>query len=385
MAEIPHTQQTKELLHLLLQQGRDHALILTDPDGLVVGWFPGAEQVFGYTPSEMIGQSLLRLFTPEDLERGLADHELEIARRDGRSEDDRWMVRKDGNRVWASGIVMALRDEAGEVRGFGKVLRDRTDVRGQVEALENRLTALLKADERKNLFLGTLAHELRNPLAPLVNALQLLRLTKPADPDLVYPVKLIERQVEFLRRMVDDLLDVTRIGAGKIELHKAPVDLNEALGRAAEACRPRAAERQQELRLLLPPSPIPVEADAARLQQVFLNLVNNAVKYTPEGGVIWLKATVEGNEAVARVEDTGVGISEAMLPRIFDLFTQEEESRYRSEGGLGIGLALVKSLVTLHGGTVQVRSEGRGKGSEFTVRLPLRDGSGDGSCSGPGG
>jgi two-component system CheB/CheR fusion protein len=372
MTEMPYTQQTKALLHLLLEQSKDHALILTDAAGLVVGWFPGAEQVFGYTPPEMIGQPVLRLFTPEDRERGLADHELEIARRDGRSEEDRWMLRKDGNRVWTSGIVMALRDKGGALCGFGKVLRDRTDVRGQVESLENRLSALLKADERKNIFLGTLAHELRNPLAPLVNALQLMRLTRPADPDLVYPVKLIERQVEFLRRMVDDLLDLTRIGAGKIELQKARVDLNEALRRAAEACRPRAEERRQAFHVLLPPTPIPVEADPARLQQVFVNLLTNAVKYTPEAGTVWLKSTVEGNEAVARVEDTGVGIAEAMLPRIFDLFTQEEESRYRSDGGLGIGLSLVKSLVTLHGGTVQVRSEGRDKGSEFTVRLPLR-------------
>jgi two-component system CheB/CheR fusion protein len=371
MSEMPHTQQTQELLRLLLQQARQHALILLDPAGAVVAWFPGAEQVFGYTAAEMVGQSVYRLFTPEDLQLGLADHELEVARRDGTAEDDRWMVRKDGTRLWANGVLVALRNEAGHIAGFGKTLRDRTDVRERLDALENRVAALLKADERKNVFLGTLAHELRNPLAPLVNAVRLLGLARPGDPDLTYPTKLIERQVEFLRRLVDDLLDVTRIGAGKIDLKKEPVNLADLLSRVTEACRPEADERRQQLALLLPAGAIALEADPARLQQVFTNLLTNAIKYTPEGGRIWVKATVEGNEAVGGVEDTGVGIAPEMLPRIFEMFTQEEESRYRSEGGLGIGLSLVKDLVTLHGGSVQVRSEGKDKGSEFSVRLPL--------------
>ncbi len=360
-----------DLLRLFLKQSKDHALILLDATGTVVSWFPGAERVFGYTAAEMVGQPITRLFVPEDLARGLSAHELEIARRDGSAEDDRWMLRKNGSRFWANGVVLALRDESGHVVGFGKTLRDRTDVRAQIDALENRVNALLKADERKTLFLGTLAHELRNPLAPLANAVKLLRLTRPDDPDLTYPVKLIERQVEFLRRMVDDLLDVTRIGAGKVELKKRKVSLGDLLGRVVEACRASCDERRHRLELLLPSGEIPVEVDPDRMQQVFVNLLNNAIKYTPEGGQIWVKATVEGAEAVVGVEDTGVGISPEMLPRIFDLFTQEEESRYRSDGGLGIGLSLVKSLVTLHGGSVQVRSEGKGKGSEFTVRLPL--------------
>jgi PAS domain S-box-containing protein len=371
MSETNQTRTADELLSLLIRQAREHAIILLDPRGTVVGWLGGSELVFGYTSAEMVGQSIFRLFTPEDLQRGLADHELEVARRNGAAEDDRWMVRKDGSRVWANGVVVSLRDESGRVVGFGKTLRDRTDVRAQVEALENRVAALQKADERKNIFLGTLAHELRNPLAPLVNAVQLLRLRRPDDPDLTYPVMLIERQVEFLRRLVDDLLDVTRIGAGKIELKKERVRLGELLARVVESCRARAEERRHQMELILPAGAIVVEADPSRLQQVFLNLVTNAVKYTPEGGRVWVKATMEGREAVVDVEDTGLGISPEMLPKIFDLFTQEEESRYRSEGGLGIGLSLVKSLVTLHGGTVQVRSGGKGKGSQFTVRLPL--------------
>jgi PAS domain S-box-containing protein len=377
MSDPQQSKQPDELLALLLRQAKEHALILLDPRGTVVGWLGGAEQVFDYTAAEMVGQPVSRLFTPDDLQRGLADHELEVARHNGAAEDDRWMLRKDGSRVWVNGVVVALRDDSGQVVGFGKTLRDRTDVRAQIDALENRVAALLKADERKNVFLGTLAHELRNPLAPLVNAVQLLRLRRPGDPDLAYSVQLIERQVEFLRRLVDDLLDVTRIGAGKIELKKEPVSLGEVLRRVMESCRPRAEERRQHVELILPTGAIVVEGDRARLQQVFVNLVTNAVKYTPEGGRVWVKATVEGKEAAVDVEDTGMGISAEVLPKIFDLFTQEEESRYRSEGGLGIGLALVKSLVTLHGGTVQVRSGGKGKGSQFTVRLPLAPGAGE--------
>jgi PAS domain S-box-containing protein len=361
-----------ELLRLLLEQGKDHALLLLDPGGRVVGWLAGAEHILGYRAEEMVGQPAARLFTPEDVGRGLAEHELEVARKVGRAEDDRWQVRKDGTRIWASGVLLALRDAAGEVVGFGKVLRDRTDLRAQIQALENRAEALARADRRKDLFLGTLAHELRNPLAPLVNALQLIRLAGPTSEALAYPVQIIERQVEVIRRLVDDLMDTTRVGAGKVELKMGPVRLQEVLGRAAEACRPRAEERRQDFRVLLPPAPIALEADAGRLHQVVVNLLTNAVKYTPEGGGIWLKATVEGDEAVVRVEDSGVGISPEMLPRIFELFTQEESSRPRSEGGLGLGLPLVKELVALHGGSVQVRSEGKGRGSEFTVRLPLR-------------
>lgn len=361
----------EELLRLLVDQAQDYALLLLDPQGRVTGWLAGAEHIFGYQPDEILGQPASLLFTPEDVERGLSDHELEVARHNGRAEDDRWQVRKDGTRIWANGVLIPLRDPQGQLLGFGKILRDRTDVKERLAALESRLEDLLKAQQRKDQFLGMLAHELRNPLAPLVNAVQLLQLAVPGHEPLAYPVQLIERQVDFLRRLLDDLLDLTRIGVGKIDLKMQPVDLNELLRRIMEARRGQAGERRQHVELLVPSGPIRVEADPSRLQQVFVNLLTNAMKYTPEGGRIWLKATVEGEEAVVRVEDTGVGISPEVLPQLFTLFTQEASSHLRSEGGLGIGLSLVKSLVTLHGGSVQVRSEGKGKGSEFTVRLPV--------------
>ena len=353
----------EELLCLLLDQNNDHALILLDPAGTVVGWLAGAEFVFGYTAAEMVGRPVATIFTPEDRERGAHEHEVEVARADGRAEDDRWQVRKDGTRIWASGVLIPLRGPAGDVVGFGKVLRDRTDVKGQIDALGN-------AAERHRLALGTIAHELRAPLAPIASSLELIRLS-PGGEALAGPLGRIERQVGVMRRLVDDMMEATRAGAGKIRLHLQTLSLEDVLTGAADACRPQAEQRRQDFKVLLLPGPTGLEADPDRLHQVAVNLLTNAIKYTPEGGGVWLKATVEGGDAVFRVEDNGCGIAPAMLPRIFDLFTQEPDSADRAEGGLGLGLPVVKELVALHGGTVQVRSEGRGKGSEFTVRLPL--------------
>ena len=359
------------LLDLLLEQSQEYALVLLDAAGMIVGWLAGAQAIFGFEAHDIVGQSIEVLFLAEDRRRGVPAHELEVARSNGRAEDDRWHARKDGTWIWVSGVLVPLRDEDGELVGFGKIMRDRTDTKAQIEMLENRLQGLTRADQRKNVFLATLAHELRNPLSPLVNALQLIRLAAPIREDLIYPVKLIERQVDFIRRLVDDLTDVSRIGAGKMVLHRQRLDLNQVLSRAAEACGPACRDRGQKLDMLLLTSAIEVEGDPDRLHQVFVNLLANAGKYTPPGGNIWLKATVEGRDAVARVQDNGIGISAEMLPRIFELFTQEELPVTRGQSGLGLGLPLVRELVSLHGGSVQVRSEGRDQGSEFTVRLPL--------------
>lgn len=372
MAESHQTSDVDELLRLFLEQASEHALILLGREGQIVGWLAGAERIFGYTAEEVVGKSASILFTSEDILRKAAEQELHIASKNGPAEDDRWQIRKDGARIWASGVVVPLRDSQGNVVGFGKILRNRTDQKARIENLENHCEALTKADERKNIFMGTLAHELRNPLAPLTSAVDLIRLTVPDTPDLSFATTLIRRQVEFIQRLVDDLLDVTRIGAGKIQIEKQEANLNTLLNSVAESCRAQIEDRKQNFQLILPEVPILLTADATRLRQVFMNLVNNASKYTNEGGEIWVKANVEEDEAVVRVSDTGIGISAEMLPRIFEMFTQEESARVKAPQGLGIGLALVKDLVTLHGGKVLVRSDGRDKGSEFTVRLPLR-------------
>jgi two-component system CheB/CheR fusion protein len=371
MPERPRAPDARELLKLLLEQGEDYALFLMARDGTVTDWFPGAEHVFGYAAQEMVGQPATRLFNKDDIERGAEKHEFEVASSAGRAEDDRWHVRKDGTHFWGSGVLFALRDEAKKPIAFAKMVRNRTDVKTQTEALENQIKALARAHEQKNLFLGVLAHELRNPLTALVNAVELIRRSGADEPMGLNALKIIDRQSAALRRLIDDLLDTTRIGAGKIDLQLQVLDLKEVVRAAGASFRPLAQARNQEFQEILIEGPVPVMADALRLQQVFGNLLDNAIKYTPEKGKILFNLTTEGGDAIVRVEDTGRGMSADILPKVFEVFTQEESSRKVAPGGLGLGLRLVRDLVELHAGTVQARSDGRNKGSVFTVRVPL--------------
>jgi signal transduction histidine kinase/FixJ family two-component response regulator len=227
-------------------------------------------------------------------------------------------------------------------------------------------------NRRKTEFLAMLAHELRNPLAPIRNAAEILRMLDVADANIRWASEIISRQVEQLVRLVDDLLDISRLAGGKIQLRMQPLDVAVAVARAVETSRPLIDARRHELSVELPPSPVLVEADQVRLSQVLANLLNNAAKYTQEGGRIGLSVAREAGEAVMRVRDNGIGIDPDMMGRIFDLFTQVDQSLDRSEGGLGVGLTLVRQLVEMHGGKVQVFSDGPNRGSEFVVRLPAR-------------
>jgi signal transduction histidine kinase/CheY-like chemotaxis protein len=239
------------------------------------------------------------------------------------------------------------------------------------DLLQQRTQELIDADHRKDEFLALLAHELRNPLAPLSNAVQLMRQVGDDDPKQPWARDVVERQVQHLTRLVDDLLDVSRITRGKILLHKKPVDLSTVVNHAVEASRPIIEAHRHRLTVTLPPERVWVEADLIRLAQVMTNVLNNAAKYTEDGGQIGLTVEQEGEEVLLRVHDTGMGIAAEILPRIFEMFTQADQAPARSHGGLGIGLALVRSLVELHGGNVQAFSSGLGLGSEFVVRLPV--------------
>ena len=372
--QMSHDQQNNnadELLKLLFERMLEHALLLLDPEGRIIAWFPGAENLFGYAPNEVIGQPVSILFTPENVEAGMVEYEQEVARTDIEAEDDRWMLRKDGGRFWATGVLSPIRNSGGQLVGFGKILRDRTDMRAKIQSLSKQVESLETANERKNKFISTLSHELRNPLGALCMSVELLKIAGDDAQALSQAAMTLERELGTMRRMVDDLLDATRVSAGKINLEKACQDLRPVIEAAVETCRPAIDMRTHNLNVIVPSVPLEVEVDATRMRQVFVNLIQNAAKCTKNGGTIWVKVSVEAAEAVVKIEDNGIGISPDMLPHIFDLFTQAEFAGDRSDAGLGIGLSVVKDLTQLHGGSVQVRSDGIGKGSEFTVRLPM--------------
>jgi signal transduction histidine kinase/CheY-like chemotaxis protein len=270
--------------------------------------------------------------------------------------------RKDGSTFPMNLAVSEFR--LGGQRYFTGIVRDIT-ARKQAEQ------ALKDADRRKNEFLATLAHELRNPLAPIRNAIQILLLKGPPDQELKWCREVIDRQVQQMARLLDDLLDVSRITHDKLELRKEQVELEPVIESAVETCRPMIERSGQELTITLPSQPIYLAADPVRLAQVFSNLLSNAAKYGEPGGQIQITGERQGSDMVVSVKDNGIGIADEMLPRIFEIFSQSSQALERSQGGLGIGLSLVRGLIDLHGGSVEARSGGLGKGSEFVVRLPV--------------
>jgi two-component system CheB/CheR fusion protein len=265
--------------------------------------------------------------------------------------------------VWDQGLVV-LDDNGQPVRLVGNVV----DVTEQKKAEQ----ALAEANRRKDEFLSMLAHELRNPLAPIRNAVALLRLQDGQYPNLKPVRDLIERNVSQLVRLVDDLLDVSRITHGKIRVELESVDVRRAVSQAVEIAMPLISARSHRLSVSTPDEPLHVSGDLTRLTQVIANLLNNAAKYTEDGGQIWLTLAHDADDAVVRIRDTGVGLTEDMVELVFEPFTQVERSLERSEGGLGIGLTLARRLVELHNGQLSARSDGPGRGSEFIVRLPAR-------------
>jgi signal transduction histidine kinase len=321
-------------------------------------------------PEDLVGASLGDLLPRSD------PHNLEYLRSFIRSGyrlvgAESHEVDKDGNpKTFLNNLVGVLEGGA-LVRAWGTQL-DITERKRLEEELRRRAEELAGADRRKDQFLAMLAHELRNPLAPIRNAVELMRQVEIADPSFSASREMVERQVKHLARLVDDLLDVSRITRGSIRLRKEAVDLVTVAERAVEATRPLIETRGHDLTLELPDQPIRMEADPTRLEQVISNLLNNAAKYTMPGGHIWLNVAVEGAEALVRVRDTGIGVPPDVLGRVFEPFVQSDGSLARSEGGLGIGLTLVRSLVEMHGGSVEAHSPGLGQGSEFVLRLPIR-------------
>jgi PAS domain S-box-containing protein len=354
--------QSEERFRLLVEGVKDYAIFMLDPRGHVASWNAGAERIKGYRADEIIGRHISTFYPQEALDRKWPEHELEVAGREGRFEDEGWRVRKDGSMFWANVIITAVHDRHNTLRGFAKVTRDLTE--------SKRADELRSTERRSREFLAMLAHELRNPLAPIAAALQVLLRGPAQDTEGELAKRVMQRQLGQLTRLVDDLLDVSRVTQSAIQLRMRPLDLVETVRQAADSARHWIDSHGHELILDLPSAPVRTVADEERINQVLANLLNNAAKYTPLGGHITVSLEVSGGEAEIRVRDTGIGISPDLLETVFDLFVQGERSLARTEGGLGVGLTLVKQLVHLHGGSVEARSEGPGRGSEFVVRLP---------------
>jgi signal transduction histidine kinase len=282
--------------------------------------------------------------------------------------------RPDGTRLVVLAHAVPIFDDAGKITGAVNVVIDITDRKRTEQRLQERERELADGARRKDEFLATLAHELRNPLAPIRNSLALLQLAAAGNGGLTQVHEMLERQVNNMVRLVDDLMDVSRITRDLIELRREPVELADIVTAAVETAKPIVEAGKHELTVNVPSEPLILEADPVRLTQALANLLNNAAKYTERGGQIWLSARREGARVVVSVRDTGVGIPTAMLPKVFELFTQLDRTYSRTQGGLGIGLTLVKRLVEMHGGEVEAYSEGPGRGSEFVVRLPLASG-----------
>ncbi|MDI1449876.1 PAS domain S-box protein [Polyangium sp. 6x1] len=324
----------------------------------------GVEALLGVTPAEILADaSALYNLVHEDDRARMLEQEAAVVKGLIPFDMEYRLWTRWGSIVWIHCRSGVRRLPTGQIIWEGMFL----DVTTRKEAEQ----ALRDADRRKDEFLAMLAHELRNPLAPIRNAAQILQLVGNAEPRIERSTAIIERQVQHMARLVDDLLDVSRIRSGKIKLQKARVDVAAVVGRALETARPLLDARKHEVSVETPAEPVCVHADPTRLTQMVENLLTNAAKYTEERGRITVTVERTGDVVSIRVRDTGVGIPLEMLTRVFDLFTQVERSLARSEGGLGIGLTLVKNIAEMHGGTVEARSEGRGKGSEFIVRLPV--------------
>ena len=336
-------------------------IVFRDLDGRVTNWSSGIEQLYGWSSSEATGRSLpelLRTKYPVPLEEV-----RKTLLRDGQWQGEVTQHRKDGAPLQIiTHCILYQGDE--QTPGVAEVHSDVTDLR-RAEA------AIRDADRRKDLFVATLAHELRNPLAPLRTGLEVLQMTRSESEDDRDTLDIMQRQMEHVVRMVDDLLDVSRMNTGKIQLRLQPVPLADVVRDAVASCRPHIESQRHTLNVSLPDEPLLLQADSARLVQVLMNLLGNASKFTDPGGQIRLTAERVQDQVEIRVSDSGAGIAAAALPRIFDMFAQVDDPRDHCRGGLGLGLSIVRTLVELHGGTVHAESDGPGQGSTFLVRLPI--------------
>jgi len=383
--------QSEEVFRLLVASVKDYAIFLLDTDGRITTWNAGAQRIKGYMPEEIIGRHFSTFYTEEDLLDEKPARELQIAERYGSIEDEGWRVRKDGSRFWANVIITAVHDETGKLRGFAKVTRDMTD-RKRAEEMQNALLdqrearfhaeeerrraeasfrVAQEANRAKDEFLMTLSHELRTPMTAILGWARLLPTMEPTDSGFREAIGSIARSAQLQARLIDDVLDVSRIVSGKLRLSLETVDIAVVISGAIESVRASADARRISILTANAPSLGTTIADPTRIQQVIWNLLSNAVKFTPPGGSIIVDARRTASHMQISVKDNGEGIDPGFLPHIFEPFRQGENPSTRVHGGLGLGLSIVRYLTEAHGGTVSAESAGRGFGSTFTITLPV--------------
>jgi PAS domain S-box-containing protein len=374
----------EEILELLLENVQDFAIITLDAKARVAGWNVGAERLLGYTAEEVVGHTADLIFTFEDQTAGIPQREIGQAQASGRALDERWHVRKDGSRLFASGAMSALRDRRGRLRGYVKILRDQTEQRQADEvkaALITEAEAARQAAEQaqrlaevanraKDEFLATVSHELRTPLNAIVGWAHMLRQDSLDRATTDKAVDTIVRNANNQARLINDLLDMSRIVSGHLRLDIQEVELLPVIESALDTVRLAADAREIALESRLDPEAEPILGDPVRMQQVVWNLLSNAIKFTPHGGRVEVALERSGRHVRILVSDTGQGMSADLLPFIFQRFRRGDGTSTRQQAGLGLGLAIVRHIVELHGGSVQAFSEGPGCGSRFEVVLP---------------
>ncbi len=378
--------QSEERFRLLIEGVSDYAIFMLDANGNVASWNAGAERIKGYAANEIIGQHFSRFYPEDARQSGWPDHELQVAAETGRFADAGWRIRKDGTSFWAGVTITALRDSQGRLLGFAKLTRDLTEQKRaearqifdqqREEILDAERNARIEAQRAiriKDEFLATLSHELRTPLSSILGWTQILkRKAGGLEPgELERAIDVIDRNARAQVRLIDDLLDLSRIMAGKVRLDLNRVSMHDVVQSAIESAEPAARAKGVRLKAVLDPHPPPVSADAGRLQQVVWNLLSNAIKFTAKGGQVQVVLQRLNSSIELSVSDTGIGIPEGYLPHVFDRFSQKDASTTRSFSGLGLGLAIAKQLVELHGGSIRASSGGEGLGATFFVQLPL--------------
>ncbi|WP_437756266.1 hybrid sensor histidine kinase/response regulator [Sorangium sp. So ce1389] len=374
LTERRHTEEalrrSEERFRLLVESVKDYAIFMLDPQGVITTWNRGAQELKGYSAEEILGQHFSRFYPEHDVRAGKCDWELAIAARDGRVTDEGWRIRKDGTRFWAYVVITALRGPGGELVGFAKVTRDLTE-RRQAEEERIRLAQAQEANRMKDEFLATVSHELRTPLNAILGWSSVL-CDSVTDPEIAKAFETIRRNAQAQARIVEDVLDVSRIVTGKMHIETRPTNFAAIVADALEVVRPAADAKGIELSVQGAERPVLLVGDPARLQQVAWNLLSNAVKFTERGGHVRVNLEQAGASVHLAVHDDGRGIDPAVISHVFERFWQADSSITRRFGGLGLGLSIVRHIVELHGGTVSAHSAGLDQGTSFFVTLPVR-------------